>query len=286
MKKLIYLYAAVILIFWCFPELTIKNIFSPGELAQAEEQTPASRIEQSVNQEIQNVPEVPTTNTDSQIPVDPPPSDSNAIPDNVVSIPPIEEVKPALNAPPSPPNQSEHIAAAKLSDKEMKSQYTVGPEDVLQVQTIQPEQLSINATVSPDGFISFPYIGNIKVKDKTLTEIQEEITKYLADGYMKYPIVVVTLQESKSRKFFVYGEVNKPGTYPLEEQTTVLRAISMAGGFTKYGSSSRVKILKSQAKGPGYETVKVDIGQVMEGNAHEDPVLSSGDIVVVSEGIF
>jgi polysaccharide export outer membrane protein len=166
------------------------------------------------------------------------------------------------------------------------SQYTVGAEDILQVQTIQPEQLSITATVSPDGFISFPYIGNVKVRDKTLNQIQDEIAQRLTDGYMRYPIVVVTLQQSKSRKFFVYGEVNKPGAYPLEENTTVLRAVSMAGGFTKYGSSSRVKVLKPQTNGVGYETLKVDVDKVMKGTSREDPVLNSGDIVVVSEGIF
>jgi polysaccharide biosynthesis/export protein len=166
------------------------------------------------------------------------------------------------------------------------SQYTVGAEDILQVQTIQPEQLSITATVSPDGFISFPYIGNVKVKDKTLNQIQDEIAQRLTDGYMRYPIVVVTLQQSKSRKFFVYGEVNKPGAYPLEENTTVLRAVSMAGGFTKYGSSSRVKVLKPQPNSAGYETLRVDVDKVMKGSSTEDPVLNSGDIVVVSEGMF
>jgi protein involved in polysaccharide export with SLBB domain len=164
-------------------------------------------------------------------------------------------------------------------------QYVVGVDDIIQIQVIQPEQIATTSTVSPDGFISFHYIGSVKVKGKTLPEIQEEIEHRLADGYMKYPIVAVTLQESRSRKFFVYGEVNKPGMYPLEENTTVLRAISMAGGFTKYGSSSQVKVLKPKNNHPGYEITKMNVSQVME-DAQKDMLLSNGDIVVISEGIF
>lgn len=169
--------------------------------------------------------------------------------------------------------------------QEPVDQYIVGVDDILQIHVVQPEQISSTATVSPDGFISFHYIGSIKVKGKTLTNIQKEIQDRLADGYMKYPIVAVTLQESRSRKFFVYGEVNKPGVYPLEENTTVLRAISVAGGFTKYGSSSQVKLLKPKNDKPGYDITKLNIGQIME-DAQKDLVLSNGDIVVVSEGIF
>ena len=166
------------------------------------------------------------------------------------------------------------------------TEYTVGADDALQIQVIQPEQIAINTTVSPDGFISFPYIGNVEVKDKTLTHIQHEIEQRLSDGYMKYPIVAVTLQKSNSRKFYVYGEVNHPGAYPLEENITIIGAISMAGGFTKYGSSNRVKVLKPLEDKSGYETLKVNIAKAMEGNSKEDIGLNNGDIVVVSEGIF
>ena len=71
----------------------------------------------------------------------------------------------------------------------------------------------------------------IKVKDLTVAEIQAKVQSALADGYMKYPVVVVSLQESRSRRFFVYGEVVKPGTYLIAENTTVLRAISMASSI-------------------------------------------------------
>jgi polysaccharide export outer membrane protein len=163
--------------------------------------------------------------------------------------------------------------------------YKVGNEDILDIAVLQPEQLALTVTVSPDGSITFPYIGKVDVKGKTPSEVQEEIQSRLADGYLKYPVVSVAVKESRSKKFYVYGEVLKPGTYFLEDNMTVLKAISTAGGFTKYGSSSRVKVLRPKANAAGYETMKANMKLIMNGLA-KDIVLEPGDIVQVEEGVF
>ena len=166
------------------------------------------------------------------------------------------------------------------------SDYRVGVDDILVINVLQPEEILNEVVVTPDGAISFPYIGNITVRDMTINQIQQEIQQRLADGYLKYPSVVVSLKESRSRKFFVYGEVNKPGAYFMEENATVLRAVSMAGGFTRFGSASRVKVLRPKHLKAGYDSIPVKINAVMSGNSDEDLILKSGDIVVVSEGIL
>lgn len=172
------------------------------------------------------------------------------------------------------------------SKKEDKSGYAVGIDDTLEITVLQPEKFLITVTVAPDGLITFPYIGSVQAKDRTLPEIQEEIQNRLADGYMRYPVVSVSLKESRSKKFFVYGEVVRPGTYLLDEYTTVFKAISMTGGFSKYGSASRVKVLRPGPENKGMEVIKVNINAVMEGNSQEDVQLRPGDTVVVSEGMF
>jgi polysaccharide export outer membrane protein len=175
---------------------------------------------------------------------------------------------------------------SKAKDAAKDSQYTIGVDDILEISVLQPDELLRVVNVAPDGRIAFPYIGSIAVKDLTIPQIQEKVQAALADGYMKHPVVLVSLQESRSRKFFVYGEVTKPGAYAIAENTTVLRAISMAGGFTKFGSSSRVKVLRPKENEPGYETIKIDINKVMDGNSENDILLKPGDMVVVSEGVF
>ncbi len=179
-----------------------------------------------------------------------------------------------------------YAAEDKAAEAALSKEYTIGVDDVLDISILQPEKLSVTVTVSPDGSINFPYIGTVESKGLTLTGLQDQIQKRLSEGYMKYPVVSVFLRENRSRKFFVYGEVIKPGTYLLDENTTVLRAISTAGGFTKYGSSSRVKILRPKQGETGFETIKVNVASAMNGNPQADVVLAPGDMVVVSEGVF
>lgn len=175
---------------------------------------------------------------------------------------------------------------AKKPAQEEKYEYAVGIGDILEIAVLQPEKMALSVTVSPDGSITYPYIGQVAVKGLGLAKIQQDIQARLADGYMKYPVISVSLKESRSRKFLVYGEVARPGEYFLDENTTVLKAISMAGGFTKFGSSSGVKILRPRTDKPGYEPIKVKIKSVMKGDAKADIILKSGDMVVVSEGVF
>lgn len=167
-----------------------------------------------------------------------------------------------------------------------EEEYTIGADDVLEITVSRPEEIQSLVTVAPDGAISFPYIGVINVDGLTLEQVQDRITAALTDGFMKYPVVTVSLKQSLSRKFFVYGEVVKPGNYLMDESATVLKAISIAGGFTKFGSASKVKVLREKEGAIGYDTINVNIKNVMAGKTDEDLLLQPGDIVVVSEGIF
>ncbi len=176
-------------------------------------------------------------------------------------------------------------AAQSVPQAPKPTEYKIGNEDILDIAVLQPEPMALTVTVSPDGSITFPYIGKVEVKGKTPAEIQDEIQERLADGYLKYPVVSVAVKESRSKKFYVYGEVLKPGTYFLEDNMTVLKAISSAGGFTKYGSSSRVKILRPKSDAAGYDMIKVNMKLIMNG-LEKDVVLEPGDIVQVEEGVF
>jgi protein involved in polysaccharide export with SLBB domain len=164
--------------------------------------------------------------------------------------------------------------------------YTVGIGDVIAINLLQPEQSNNQSTVSPGGEISVPYIGSVKVKGKTLDEIQKLIQEKLVNGYLKYPVVTISLVQSHSRNFTVTGEVVRPGTYPLNENTTVLKAISEAGGFTKFGSSSHVKVLRPKKDKPGYNSIDVNIKEVMDGKSDTDILIIPGDIIIVSESLF
>jgi polysaccharide biosynthesis/export protein len=165
-------------------------------------------------------------------------------------------------------------------------EYRVGIGDILEIRILKPDPSVDRVSVTPSGDISVAYLGSVKIKGKTITEVQQNIQYRLANGYLKYPVVTVSLIESKSRNFTISGEINRPGTYPLEDNMTVLKAVSVAGGFTKYGSKSKVRVLRQRADRPGYTKIEVDVGKVMDGDARADLVLEPGDIIVVSESFF
>lgn len=164
--------------------------------------------------------------------------------------------------------------------------YTVGVGDIIEISILKPEQTTTRVTVSPGGEISVPYLGSIKVQGRTINEIQRTIQYRLAHGYLKYPVITVSLIESRSRNFTISGEIVNPGTYPLRDNTTVLKAISIAGGFTRFGSSSKVKILRPRKDKPGYIKIKVNLKAIMDGDAEADIEIQPGDIIVISEGFF
>ncbi len=180
-----------------------------------------------------------------------------------------------------PLSAQEQAAVPPAPDK-----YTVGSDDILIISVLRPDEFVLEVTVTQDGYISFPYLGSVLVRDKTLDEIQHAIEQGLSDGYLRYPIVSVVMKESRSRRFFVYGEVITPGAYPLDQNMTVFKALSLAGGFTKFGSSSKVKILRPNKDAPGYTTIKIDVKEIMNGSTSADALLTNGDVVVVSEGVF
>jgi protein involved in polysaccharide export with SLBB domain len=176
------------------------------------------------------------------------------------------------------------FAVLELSIK--AEEYKVGIGDILDIRILSPDPSQYQATVSPSGDISVPYLGSVRIKDKTITEIQQNIQYRLANGYLKYCVVTVSLIESRSRNFTISGEIVRPGTYPLGENTTVLKAISIAGGFTRFGSKSKVRVLRQRPDRPGYTKIEIDVGKVMDGDARADIVLEPGDIIVVSESFF
>jgi polysaccharide export outer membrane protein len=84
----------------------------------------------------------------------------------------------------------------------------------------------------------------------------------------------------------MYGEVNKVGVFPLEKDITVMKALTMAGGLTKWGSESRVKVLRKTGDGKKLEIINLNINEVLKGNAEADMNLQPDDIVMVSTRMF
>ncbi|HHT9138490.1 MAG TPA: polysaccharide biosynthesis/export family protein [Candidatus Wunengus sp. YC60] len=173
------------------------------------------------------------------------------------------------------------IAPPLICADESNEQYVVGVDDVLEISVQGHDNLKTTTLVASDGAISFPYIGSIAVKGMSLSEVEREISKRLADGYIKYPVVSVRMSTSKSQKFFVYGDVKTPGKYVLEDDLTVLKALSTAGGITTDGLYGSIKLKRKQKDRPEYKEINISLNNKKEGHAGGDTHLQAEDIVIV-----
>ena len=116
--------------------------------------------------------------------------------------------------------------------------YTVKPGDLLSISVWKEPDLQRPALVRPDGSFSFPLVGEIDAKGKTVADLNKTMSQKLAK-YISDPVVTVSIQEIKGNKVYVIGQVNKPGEFIMNPTVDVMQALSMAGGTTPFASLGR-----------------------------------------------
>jgi polysaccharide biosynthesis/export protein len=169
-------------------------------------------------------------------------------------------------------------AAAEVSPPDLEK-YRLGTEDVIEISVWKEPDMTKQLVIRPDGKISYPLIGEIPAAGKTVKQVQEEISKRL-EKFVTDASVTVILLKSQHYKFFVTGKVNKPGEFIVGRRTTVLQAISMAGGLTPFASPSSIKIVRKEG---GLDQVyPFNYKDVSKGLLlSQDIYLQPGDVVVV-----
>jgi polysaccharide export outer membrane protein len=110
--------------------------------------------------------------------------------------------------------------------------YRIGVGDVLHISVWGQSDLDKHVTVFDDGTILFPLIGQVSTKGLTVIELTNNITRLLEKDYLVNPQVNINIAEYNSQHVYILGSVYKPGLYPLKGETTVLEAVTMAGGIT------------------------------------------------------
>ena len=80
-------------------------------------------------------------------------------------------------------------------------------------------------------------------------------------------------------KYFVIGNVTRPGTYPLRSETSILQALSLAGGFTQFASPRSIKLIRNTAG--KQEVRKVNYNNMIDEGGEGNYLLKSGDTIVV-----
>jgi polysaccharide export outer membrane protein len=175
-------------------------------------------------------------------------------------------------------------AAASEPREEAASDYVIGPEDVLEISVWKNADLSKTLTVRPDGKISLPLIGDIQASGLTPEELRDNIVNRLNE-YQETAIASVIVLSVNSYRIFILGEVKIPGTYLLKARTTILQAISLAGGTTAIAAPDRTKVIRST---DGKDTIlTVEMSAITKrGEKQKDISLQPNDVVYVPQSFF
>jgi polysaccharide export outer membrane protein len=108
--------------------------------------------------------------------------------------------------------------------------YRVGPGDLLDLEVAENGTTRTSTRVMPDGKLYYDVADGVQVKGKSLREISQILSTELAEDYPT-PIVSVNLAEASSQRVWLMGQVKNPGAYPIARPTTLLQAVSQAGGM-------------------------------------------------------
>jgi protein involved in polysaccharide export with SLBB domain len=153
------------------------------------------------------------------------------------------------------------------------SSYKLGSGDMISVRVLGEDDLRREKVrLSDAGTLSFPVLGEIRVKGMTVGALEEYITKGLKGRYLLNPQVTVAIEEY--RNFYVNGMVEKPGGYPFSPGLTVRKAVTLAGGFKERASREKLNIIRDDD--PKQTPRRVDMNT---------PVLP-GDILTIEESFF
>jgi polysaccharide export outer membrane protein len=181
---------------------------------------------------------------------------------------------------------SQQEVLENLTQVRTSSTYTLQPGDLVEIKVFQEDNMSRTVRVDGNSKISFPLVGTLSVKDCSLEMAEQRLVSRLKD-YIKNPQVSILIKEYGNKTIYVLGQVKKPAAIqlPPEKSSTVLEAITSAGGFTDIANTSKVRVLRMEN---GKQTsLDVDVSQITkQGDKSLDITLMPGDVIFVPQSMF
>lgn len=178
----------------------------------------------------------------------------------------------------APANTEAAATAAAARVTASTAEYTIGPEDVLDISVWRNPELSRKVPVRPDGKVSLPLINDIQAAGLTPSALREELAKRLAE-YVPSAEVAVIVSEVQSLKVAVVGAVKTPGRFILKSPATVLECIALAQGLTEFAQRERIVVLRQN--GNTTQRINFNYRKIADGDDQENFFVRPGDIIVV-----
>lgn len=156
------------------------------------------------------------------------------------------------------------------------NKYLIGPEDILFIKVWREADFTMPVAVRPDGKITMPLVGEIQAAGQTPLQLTKTITELLTK-YVNNPEVTVFVTDVRSKKYYIIGQVNREGAFPLVTPTTVLDALVNAGGFKEFANTKKIKILR------GTKVFNFNYNEVTKAKHLEQNInVENGDHIIVN----
>jgi len=195
----------------------------------------------------------------------------------VASVPGVPATEKAGKADAAKAPESVAKPAALPAAADGPKRYVIGPLDVLYIKVWNNAQLSGPVDVRPDGMISMQLIGEVKADGLTTAQLTAKLKTRLGE-FLTAPEVDVQVAKVNSKRYFVYGGVMRPGEFPLVEQTSVMDALSIVGGFKDFANPKKIRIVR------GTQTFNFNYNDVSKAKHMEQNIeLQNGDRIFVPE---
>ncbi len=180
----------------------------------------------------------------------------------------------------NPEGQSDLAGSGQTSDN-----YVITPLDYLEFRILGEPETETFVRVSADGTVLLPYIGSVKIADRTVTDARDHLFETYNKDYYVNPQIDISVRAYKQRRVLVQGMVNNQGfvLIPPEEELTLLGAIAEAGGWSDNRLANRSSVVLTRVGKDGeIETHEIDATEI----GPREWILKSGDIIEVPERRF
>jgi polysaccharide biosynthesis/export protein len=141
------------------------------------------------------------------------------------------------------PGQAPALVDTAAAAPALPPGYVIGADDVLSVVYWREKDMSAEVTVRPDGKVALPLLNDVQAAGLTPDDFRDLVVT-AARKYVEEPNPTVIVKTINSRRVFITGKVEKPGPYPLNNATTVLQLISMAGGLREFAKGKSISVLR------------------------------------------
>jgi len=187
---------------------------------------------------------------------------------NVASLPKIDDIR---------KKSQKDLEELIIEDNEYE--YTIGAGDIINISITDIEDIDGSYTVSPNGDVTIPYVGQVLILDKTKEEAQQFINEVLKNFY-KEPETIVKVEQYKSSYVYITGSITTPISILLSEQPVKILDALIQGGYIKSQASYNKKALLRR----GNKVVEIDLFELLDKNNTDLNIyLKKEDVLHISE---